>query len=171
MGEYKAYENDCEELILQDVILIDIYKSEDVKMALPRTIANLTQANVTIGAVPVLRLGFMSSDSSMVKHQSIMDSAATIKLTESVTASGRVRTMDLQIPVINHFDEVDAASSELSLQDITVIFGYVNGTYRLFPSLPNTSSFAVEENSSTNRAYTIKIGGKAMSALVKAIIS
>ena len=162
---------DCEELILQDVIRVDIYKSENVRMALPRTIANLAQANVEIVGKPVLSLAYSEDNSDGADHQSVMDSAPTFKLTESVTANGRVRTMDLQIPVINHFDEVDAASSELSLQDITVGLRYVNQNYRIFPSLPNTSTFAVEENSSTNRGYTIKVGGKAMSALVKVIVS
>ena len=78
----------CQELILDDVIRIDIYRSEDIRFSVPFNATAVTHATCTIapGTSPTLVMRLQDDSTSDV----VMEPAPKIQVTEKRENSGLV---------------------------------------------------------------------------------
>lgn len=173
----------CEELYLDGLMQIDVFRVKDLGILLPPSVPALTQlvlAPDLSGVKPLFSLSMVSEVMSL-NGAAFADVAllvdgnevkATLKTTKSLNSMGAVYSYDLQVSGMNglesHIQEAMQAESGMQDNEASVVLRFQNGAVRLLYLLHNTFTFAVEQNfSGSDTLSTLKITGQSLSNLIK----
>lgn len=167
--------NNCQEFSLDDLTRVDVIEYTALGIPVPPTVPMLTQ--LTLGAAHpliVFSAGYsqpIGEEGRLTDHFSEIDennSKVTLKSTKSVSALGNVYSYDLQITGVMGKESaiLPAIQAERDVQsrDFSLVLRFADGTTKLCYFLEATSTFAVEQSSSSDSVQaTIKVSGNSLS--------
>ena len=164
----------CQELLMQEVVRIDFMPVTALKVAAPFAVRNLTEIGVTMSnndaitdaklkAASLLSLN-MNGDATVDAE---MQQGASHKVTEKSELMGTVRTHTLQIPIESGFSTIRTKDAGLQEVDFHVILTDISGARYLLYAVPNACQFAVEETTAQNTAMNIKATLVSMSGPIR----
>ena len=159
----------CQELILDDVIRIDIYRSEDINFPVPFNTPAVTHAAYTIasGATPVLVVRLQDGSTSDV----VMEPAPKIQVTEKRENSGLVRTHTLEAVISEGFSTVQSAIDAVAEDDTVAIMTTYEGVHYAIIPFPNTGRVSLTDSRQQAHTQTVKYTAQSFSGLVEVDIS
>ncbi len=158
----KTMEN-CQELILEDVIRIDIYKQNKVTFSVPFNAPAVIEAEGVASGNPVLSIHTSETDAADV----MMESAPKLQVTEKREAAGLVRSHVIEAVVATHFKTAQASVDNLIYRDIVAIMTCYDGTRLAVIPFPNTSTLSMTDNRQESHTMTVRYAAQSFSGLVK----
>ena len=169
-------QEECQELLMQDVTRIDIMPQTALKVSVPFGVPNITEAAVTMSDNSALTDAKLYIDSLLSLNLSgdatvdaEMGEGTTHKVTEKRDAAGIVRTHSLQIPVEVGFQTVRQQQKALQQTDFHIILTTYDGTRYLAYALPNTCQFVIDDQMGETVQMTAKVTAQSMSGFVRII--
>ena len=164
----------CQELLMQEVVRIDFMPVAALKVAVPFQIRDLTEVGVTMAnndaltdaklkAASLLSLN-MAGDATVDAE---MQEGAKHSVAEKRELMGTVRTHTLQIPIESGFDAIRTKEAALQTADFHVVLTTYGGERYLVYAVPNTSQFAVDEQTAQNTTMSIKATVVSMSGPIR----
>ena len=164
----------CQELLMQEVIRIDFMPVTTLKISKPFALRNLTDVSVTMSdnsaltdekmfAASLLSLN-MTGDATADAE---MQEGVSHKVTEKRELIGISRTHTLQIPIESGFETVRTKEEGLHGTEFHVILTTYSGVRYLVYGLPNTSQFLVDEQMAQNTTMTVKATIVSMSGFIR----
>lgn len=155
----------CQELILDDVIRIDIYKQSVVTFSVPFNVPAVTEMTCTVasGASPELSINLSETDYSDV----VMEPAPKLQVTEKREAAGLVRSHVIEAIVTSGFKTAQAAVDHLIYNDIVAVVTTYDGTRYAVNPFPNTSTIFMSDNRQQTHTMTVRYAAQSFSGLVK----
>lgn len=159
----------CQELILDDVIRIDIYRSEDIRFSVPFNATAVTHATCTIapGTSPTLVMRLQDDSTSDV----VMEPAPKIQVTEKRENSGLVRTHTLEAVILEGFGTVQSAIDAVAEDDTVAIMTTYEGVHYAIIPFPNTGTVSLTDSRQQAHTQTVKYTAQSFSGLVEVDIS
>ena len=167
-------QEECQELLMQDVVRIDIMPTTELKVSIPLNVPNITSATVTMSddsaltdaklfAASLLSLG---TDGGNLADAEIGDGVSH-KTTEKREAAGVVRTHTLQVPIEFGFQTIK--DKEQSLQEIQfhIVLTTCNGERYLSYSLPESCQFDIDGQMGQTAKMSVRATLQSMSGLIK----
>lgn len=152
----------CNELIMEEVIRIDLFRSNECQLPMPVNVPNITQmSNVTL-PTPILTVNYSGEDNA----QGVIEQPPTLKVAEKYQAAGHIYQHDLQAAITDGQREVRESVTSLGGDDAYMVLTTVDGTRFLCYTLPNTTQIVVEEQLSSQRAATLKASMKSASGII-----
>ena len=154
----------CQELILEDVIRIDIYKQSLVTFSVPFNAPAVTETECTMasGVSPELSINLSETAYSDV----VMEPGPKLQTTEKREAAGLVRSHVIEAIVTSGFKTAQAAVDNLIYNDIVAVVTTYDGTrYAVIP-FPNTSTLAMSDNRQQSHTMTVRYAAQSFSGLV-----
>lgn len=165
---------ECLELLMQDVVRIDIMPYTALKVNTPFNVQNITETDVTMLDGSEITDADLHLDSLLSLNLSGDDTADAEmkeslqhKVVEKRDISGIVRTHTLQIPIESGFQVVRAKQPYLKYTDFHIVLTTYNGTRYLAYGLPNTSQFTIEEQMGQSSQMSIKVTLMSMSGFIR----
>lgn len=153
----------CQELILEDVIRIDIYKQNKVTFSVPFNAPAVVQTGYVVSANPELSINLMETDYSDV----VMEPAPKLQTTEKREAAGLIRSHVIEAIVTGGFKTAQEAVDHLIYNDIVAVATTYDGTrYAIIP-FPNTSTLSMSDNRQQSHTMTVRYAAQSFSGLVK----
>ena len=153
----------CQELILEDVIKIDIYKQNKVTFSVPYNAPAVIEAECTVIADPVLSMTTTESIPSDV----VMEPSPKLQVTEKREAAGLVRSHTIEAVVAAHFKTTQASVDNLIYRDIVAIMTTYDGTRFAVIPFYNTSTLSMADGRQEMRTMTVRYAAQSYSGLVK----
>lgn len=167
-------QEECQELLMQDVVRIDIMPMTALKVGVPFNVQNITEAAVTMSDDAELSDAELYIDSLLSLNLSgdstvdaEMKEGITHKVTEKRDVAGIVRTHTLQIPIEIGFQTVRQQQKALQQTDFYIVLTTYDGTRYLAYALPNTSQFTIDDQMGETAQMTAKVVVQSMSGFVK----
>lgn len=164
----------CQELLMQEVARIDFMPVTALKIAKPFAVRNITEVGVTMSDNSALTDAKLFSASLLSLNMNgdatvdaEMQEGASHKVTEKRELMGTVRTHTLQIPVESGFDTIRTKEASLQDTEFYVILTTCGSERYLVYGLPNTSQFAVDETTVQNTTMSIKATLVSLSGLIR----
>lgn len=159
----------CQELILDDVIRIDIYRSEDIRFSVPFNATAVTYATCTIapGTSPALVIRLQDDSTSDV----VMEPAPKVQVTEKRENSGLVRTHTLEAVISEGFSTVQSAIDAVAEDDTVAIMTTYEGVHYAIIPFPNTGMVSLTDSRQQAHTQTVKYTAQSFSGLVAVDIS
>ena len=153
----------CQELILEDVIRIDIYKQNKVTFSVPFNAPAVVQTRCTVSTDPELSINLSETDDSDV----VMEPGPKLQTTEKREAAGLVRSHVIEAIVTSGFKTAQAAVDNLIYNDIVAVATTYDGTrYAIIP-FPNTSTLSMSDNRQQSHTMTVRYAAQSFSGLAK----
>lgn len=158
----------CQELILDDIIRIDIYDKDNVAFSVPFNVPAVTEMQyaIPLGVAPVLSMNLSETDTSDV----VMEPGPKLQVTEKREAAGLVRSIVIEATVIGGFKTVQAAVDALIYNDIAVIATTSEGTHYAINPFPNTTTLSMADNRQDEHAMAVRYAAQSYSGMVKLVI-
>lgn len=163
----------CQEMLLQEVVRIDFMPVTALKIATPFAVRNITEVGVRMSdnttltdarlkAASLLSLN-MSGDATVDAE---MQEGATHKVTEKRELAGIFRTHTLQIPIESGFDTIRAKEASLHETEFHVILTTYGGIRYLVYGVPNTSLFLIDDQLAEDTPMSIRATLVSMSGVI-----
>ena len=159
--------DNCKELILDDIASVSFYKSKECVFPVPFNVPMLREMMGAVLGRPVFHMGYSSSAGVDSLMYALFDTPPTIKRTEKNEQVGQIMIFDVSISVFFGFQEVRKAEQALAGEDFILIINTYAGNRYLVYSLPNASSFSVDEQMSEVTTQTIKAQIKSLSGFIQ----
>ena len=153
----------CQELILEDVIRIDIYKQNKVTFSVPFNAPAVVQATCTASTNPELSINLSETDDSDV----VMEPGPKLQTTEKREAAGLVRSHVIEATVTSGFKTAQAAVDNLIYNDIVAVATTYDGTRYVIVPFPNTSTLSMSDNRQQSHTMTVRYAAQSFSGLAK----
>lgn len=168
--EIAAQEN-CLELIMQDVVRIDFVPVAGTTTAIPFSVANIsTMQAPSPMAASLLTLGLAwdyLDGQTQRQADAIIAEAPSHKVSESREAAGIIRTHSLQVPILQGFQTIRSKESALQNAEFYVILTTLSGVRYMAYTLPNTSQFAIDDQMGESATMTVKVTLRSLSGLIR----
>lgn len=155
----------CQELILEDVIRIDIYKQSLITFSVPFNAPAVTETECTMasGVSPELSINLSETAYSDV----VMEPASKLQTTEKRETAGLVRSHVIEATVTSGFKTAQDAVDNLIYNDIVAIVTTYGGTSYAINPFPNTSMLSLSDNRQQSHTMTVRYAAQSFSGLVK----
>lgn len=150
----------CRESILDDIVKVELYKTANCTIPLPFSIALSSINNATLGQ-PVI--SFSVGDMADCE----LADSPVLKVTSDRHPSGLVYTHDLQMTLTDGEDTARSALNTLVGVDFIAVYTLADGSRRMTYSCPSTSSYDVEDTSSSASTLLVKVKMLSMSNRIK----
>ena len=151
----------CNEFFLDDVAMIDIYRSSDVQLSAPVTVPVVASLTAAFTAPPLLSLAYsIGGDDTMQE----IDTAPTLKVSSKLEAAGRTYTHDLQLSLNGDIYKVREMERQLGTDDFYIRYTFANGQKKMTVALPNTSQLTIDEQA--GGTHTVKLSATSLNPLV-----
>lgn len=153
----------CQELILEDVIRIDIYKQNATTFSVPFNAPAVVQTECAVSTNPELSINLSEADDSDV----VMEPGPKLQTTEKREAAGLIRSHVIEAIVIGGFKTAQEAVDHLIYNDIVAVATTYDGTrYAIIP-FPNTSTLSISDNRQQSHTMTVRYAAQSFCGLVK----
>lgn len=152
--------NTCTELISDDIVRIDIIKSEQCTVVLPVTIP----LESVVTTAPFTGNPVVTLTTNLDGYQ--MQGNASLKVTGARSGNGVVYTHDLQATCNLSRRDIQAVCDAIQGYDCHLIYTHADGSRSMSYVLPNTFTFDVETAIAGTPTVTVKVKAQSMSALV-----
>lgn len=167
-------QEECQELLMQDVVRIDIMPVETLKVNVPFNLPDVAEAVVTMADdSPLTDAGlFMESRLSMAETGTAladaeMQDGLSHKVSEKRDSAGTIHSHTLQVPIESGFQAIRIKEGALHETDFHIVLTTAEGTRYLAYGLPNTSQFSIDDQKGQTSKMTIKATVQSMSGLIK----
>ncbi len=152
----------CQELIFEDVIRIDIYKQDKVTFSVPFNAPAVVQTGCVVSANPELSINLSETDYSDV----VMEPAPKLQTTEKREAAGLIRSHVIEAIVKGGFKTAQEAVDNLIYNDIVAVATTYDGTrYAIIP-FANTSTLSISDNRQDSHTMTVRYAAQSFCGLV-----
>ena len=165
---------ECQELLMQDVVRIDFMPTTALKIAVPFNVPNIAEAVVTMSddsALTDAKLYGASLLSLSVSDYDQSDAGlqegTSHRVTENTEMAGVVKTHTLQAHLEYGFQAVREEEKALQESDFHIVLTTFNGTRYLAYSLPNTSQFSIDDQMGEPVQMSVKAVVQSMSGFIK----
>lgn len=167
-------QEECQELLMQDVVRIDFMPTTALNIGIPFSIPNITSVAATMAdgseltderlfAASLLSLNMIGEDTSDAE----MEEGVSHKVTEKRDVAGTIRTHTLQIPIEIGFQAIRDKEAALQAADFNIVLTTGDDDRYLVYALPGSSSFSVDEQMGQAVQMTVKASVQSMSGLIK----
>lgn len=173
----------CQELFDKEVVRIDLIPMSGSDMKVPFAVPFISEmkgsypnpVDPTTHTLPANWDGAVFANSKLTLSRKSADQPDALigdgmKMTPSVSreASGVTRKFSLQVPCIAGFTEIRAKESAVqNCGDFMVIATAHDGSQYLLYTLPNTSTFAIDDQVATAGTFAVKIELQSRSGVIR----
>lgn len=157
----------CQELILDDIIKIDIYNKDNVAFSAPFNAPAVREmmCAIPLGVTPVLSINLSETNTSDV----VMEPGPKLQVAEKREAAGLVRSIAIEATVTGGFKTAQAAVDALIYNDIAAIATTSEGTRYAINPFPNTTTLSMADNRQQEHTMTVRYAAQSYSGLVKLV--
>ncbi len=166
-------QEECKELLMQDVVRIDIMPEETLKVSVPFNLQDVAEAVVRMSDDTALTDAKLFTDSLLSLNlngdalaDAEMQEGLTHKPTERRESAGIIRTHTLQAGIETGFDVIRTKEHALQENDFHIVLTTEDGTRYLAYGLPNTSQFSIDEQMGSSAKMTVKVTLQSMSGFI-----
>ena len=151
----------CHETILNDIVMVEIYRAADSAISLPPTIS-LTKLTETTGMFsnPVLKTGMAG------EHAIQLADRASLRVTNARQLAGNIYTHDLQLSVLLGRPDAENVVNTLEGVPFHLVCTRASGERFLCYSLPNGSALDVDSTNAALSACMLKARILSMSNVI-----
>lgn len=151
----------CHETILNDIVLVEIYRASDSAISLPPTISH-TKLTETTGMFsnPVLKTGMAGENAIQLADR------ASLRVTNARQMAGNIYTHDLQLSVLLGRPDAENVVNTLEGVPFHLVCTRASGERFLCYSLPNGSSLDVDSTHAAISACMLKARILSMSNVI-----
>ena len=151
----------CHETILNDIVLVEIYRASDSAISLPPTISH-TKLTETTGMFsnPVLKTGMAGENAVQLADR------ASLRVTNARQMAGNIYTHDLQLSVLLGRPDAENVVNTLEGVPFHLVCTRASGERFLCYSLPNGSSLDVDSTHAAISACMLKARILSMSNVI-----
>jgi hypothetical protein len=151
----------CHETILNDIVLVEIYRASDSAISLPPTISH-TKLTETTGMFsnPVLKTGMAGENAIQLADR------ASLRVTNARQMAGNIYTHDLQLSVLLGRPDAENVVNTLEGVPFHLVCTRASGDRFLCYSLPNGSSLDVDSTHAAISACMLKARILSMSNVI-----
>ena len=167
-------QEECQELLMQDVVRIDIMPIAAIKVSVPYNIENVSAAVVTMADGAALTDAKLFAASLLSLNLTVdeladaeMQEGLTHKVSQKRDSAGMVRTHTLQVPIESGFQAVRDKDNVLQETDFCVLLKAVDGTRYLAYEVPNTCQASIDDQMGQTAKMTLKVSLKSMSGFIR----
>ena len=167
-------EEQCQELMMQDVVRIDFMPTNAIKVGIPFNVQNITETTVTMADDAALTDIGLYTDSMLSVNLAFdptvdaeMKEGLSHKVTEKRDVAGIVRTHTLQIPIELGFHTIREQQKALQQNDFHIILTTYGGERYLAYALPNTCQFNIEDQMGQTAQMNLKAVVQSMSGFIR----
>ena len=156
----------CQELILDEVIRIDFFKMENVIFSVPFNAPAVTEVaynHTPFDVSPAASIGLTETGTSDV----VMEPMPKLQVTEKREAAGLVRSIVIETTIVSGFKTAQAAVDSLIYNDIVPIIKTVGGERYAVHPFPNTTTLSMADNRQEEHNMTVRYAAQSFSGLVK----
>lgn len=157
----------CQELILDDIVAIDFYRSSNVTFSVPFNAPAITQVSCVFSSTATLKLRLEDSSASGV----VMQPAPKAKVEEKREVAGLIRTHTIEAVVTEGFATVQTAIDSLANDDIVAVLTNYEGARYVVHPFPNTGVLTLTDERQQSHTQTVRYSAQSFSGLVKIISS
>lgn len=153
---------ECKELIFDDIVRVEIYLASECNITLPPTIVlqSLSETANLLGT-PLFVAAFTGSDAVMLSE------APSLKVKNGLQTAGNVYSHDLSVPVMVERQQAESLVEQLLGKNFIVAYTRADGSRDLSLPLPDACSCSIDESHSTAVTTTLKAKIRSMSNLIK----
>lgn len=171
-------QEECQELLLQDVVRIDFVPPTALKIGIPFSIPNITSLAVTMSDDSALTDAKLFS-ASLLSLNTTGDATADAEMQESTSCkvaqkrvvAGMVRTHSVQAAIEVGFQTIREKESALHAADFHFVLTTADGIRYLAYALPGSTSFSMEEQMGAASQMSVKASVQSMSGLIRILES
>ncbi len=156
--------NQCNEVISDEIVRVEIYLASQVNFTLPTTVP-FQSINLTANLFGTAAFVAALSDADAVA----LDDSPTLKIKNARQEAGNVYVHDLQVPVLVERAAAESLVNTLKGEDFHVVYTRADGSRDMSMTLPNAASCDIEESHSSSAKTTLKIKIRSMSNLIKLV--
>ena len=151
----------CQETILNDIVLVEIYRAYDSGISIPPTIS-LTKLTETEGMFrnPVLKTGMAG------EHAVQLADRASLRVANARQPAGNIYTHDLQLSVLLGRQEAEDTVNTLDGVPFHIVCTRASGERFLSYALPNGSSLDVDSTHAALSSCVLKARILSMSNVI-----
>lgn len=144
--------NQCKELMLDDIIRVDLYLTSDCNIILPLNVQyqSMTLTPTLLG-VPVFSAALSGADVVM------LDETPTLKVKNGRQTGGNIYTHDLTLPVMVERTAAEELVEKLLGRDFHIVYTRADGSRDLSLSLPAAAACDIDETHPTAASTTLKV--------------
>lgn len=165
---------ECQELLMQDIVRIDFMPVTVLKVGIPFNAQNITEAIVTMSDGAELSDSELYTDSLLSLNlngdalaDAEMKEGLTHKVAEKRDVAGVVRTHTLQIPIELGFQTIREQQKALQQNDFHIILTTYGGERYLAYALPNTCQFSIDDQMGQTAQMNLKAVVQSMSGFIR----
>ena len=159
---------------MQDIVRIDLMPTNELVVAIPSNVSNLTQVSVTLAnnvAITDARLKAKSLLSLNLTGDDTVDAemqpAISHKVSEKRETAGVVRTHTLQVQIEAGFEEIRSKEEPLLEQDFYILLKDISDIRYLVYSLTGSCKFAIDDQKGQTSVMTLKATVESLSGFIK----
>ena len=153
----------CQELFLDDVVRIDVYRASDVSCLLPALVnlQSIATTSVQLLADPILSLAL---DDSFEDATALLKASPTVKSGPSRAAQGMVYSHEVTATAEIGIADLTAAIDRLYAQDYYIIYTRASGDKHFGFALPQTCTHNLDVSDGSGHTASLKLKYSSMSA-------